>query len=396
MTDALKVQKRRPAMKKNSSRSVEMKATVERKGRMNNAPGRTVSHRPDYQAVVGLDVGDRQTHYCVLDLDGGLTAEGALVTREASLRMQLEGKARMRIALEAGAHSPWISRLLVDWGHEVIVANPRNVRIISTSNSKNDPADARLLARLAHVGPELLSPVHQRSEKTQVDLALIRARDVAVQSRTKIVNAVRGIVKSTGLRLPKSSTLTFARKAKDACPEALKPALLPLLRVIEELTREIELYEKVVVKKAETEYPETNAIRTIHGVGPLTALAFVLVLNNDRSRFRRSRDVGCFIGLRPKQRESGQRAPQLGITKAGDPLLRRLATQCAQYVLGPFGKDSALRRWGISLASRGGKNAKKRAVIAVARKLVILMHRIWLTQEIYEPLRGVAEKSTAA
>ena len=142
--------------------------------------------------------------------------------------------------------------------------------------------------------------------------------------------------------------------------------------------------------------PEAQRLRTHPGVGPLTALAFVLVLNNDRSRFRRSRDVGCFIGLRPKQRESGQRAPQLGITKAGDPLLRRLATQCAQYVLGPFGKDSALRRWGISLASRGGKNAKKRAVIAVARKLVILMHRIWITQEIYEPLRGVAEKSTAA
>jgi transposase len=384
-------------MKKNSSRSVEMKATdVERKGRMKNAPGRRASRRPDYQAVVGLDVGDRQIHYCVLDLAGGLTAEGAVATREASLRLQFEGKARMRIALEAGAHSPWISRLFVEWGHDVIVANPRNVRMISESNSKNDPADARLLARLAHVGPELLSPVHQRSEKTQLDLALIRARDVAVQSRTKIVNAVRGIVKSTGVRLPKSSTLTFARKAKDACPEALKPALLPLLRVIEELTREIELYEKVVLKKAETEYPETNAIRTIHGVGPLTALAFVLVLNNDRSRFRRSRDVGCFIGLRPKQRESGQRAPQLGITKAGDPLLRRLATQCAQYVLGPFGKDSALRRWGMSLALRGGKNAKKRAVIAVARKLVILMHRIWITQEIYEPLRGVVEKSTAA
>jgi transposase len=118
----------------------------------------------------------------------------------------------------------------------------------------------------------------------------------------------------------------------------------------------------------------------------------VLLLNNDRSRFRRSRDVGCYIGLRPKQRESGQRAPQLGITKAGDPLLRRLATQCAQYILGPFGKDSALRRWGLSLALRGGKNAKKRAVIAVARKLVILMHRIWITQEVYEPLRGVASK----
>jgi len=307
-------------MKKNISRSVEMKATaVERKAGVRNAPGRTVRQPPDYQAVVGLDVGDRQTHYCVLDLDGELAVEGAVATKEASLRVQFEGKARMRIALEAGTHSPWISRLLLELGHDVIVANPRNVRMISASDSKNDPADARLLARLAHVGPELLSPIQQRSEKTQVDLALVRARDVAVQSRTKIVNAVRGIVKSTGLRLPSSSTLTFARKAKDACPKVLRSALLPLLRVIEELTREIELYEKLVTKKADTEYPETKAIRTIYGVGPLTALAFVLVLNNDRGRFQRSRDVGCYIGLRPKQRESGQRAPQLGITKAGDP-----------------------------------------------------------------------------
>jgi transposase len=269
------------------------------------------------------------------------------------------------------------------------------VRLISKSTSKNDPADARTLARLARVGPELLSPIQPRSEKTQMDLALVRARDVAVQSRTRLINSVRGIVKSTGRRLPKSSTLTFARKAKEACPEVLQPALLPLLRMIEELTREIEAYEKLVIQKAESEYPETKAIRTIYGVGPVTALTFVLLLNNDRKRFLKSRDVGCYIGLRPKQRESGQSAPQLGITKVGDSLLRRLATQCAQHILGPFGKDSALRRWGLSLALRGGKNAKKRAVVAVARKLVVLMHRIWITQEVYEPLRGVAN-STAA
>jgi transposase len=287
-------------MKKNSSSSVKMKVTRSSK----NALSKMGSQAPDYQAVVGLDVGDQKTHYCVLGLDGELVAEGSVATREASLRVQFEGKPRMRIALEAGAHSPWLSRLLVEMGHEVIVANPRNLRMISESDAKNDPADARLLARLAHVGPELLSPIQQRSEKTQMDLALVRARDVAVQTRTKIINAVRGIVKSTGVRLPKSSTLTFARKAKEACPEALKPVLLPLLSVVEELTRQIELYEKLVAKKAETEYPETKAIRTIHGVGPLTALAFVLILNNDRNRFRRSRDVGCYIGLRPKQKES--------------------------------------------------------------------------------------------
>jgi len=383
-------------VKKNSNRFVEMKATtIEAKANVTNPKGTGISQGLDYQAVVGLDVGDRKIHYCVLDPGGELAVEGALANQEASLRVQFEGKARMRIALEAGTHSPWISRLLVQWGHDVIVANPRKVRLISKSTSKNDPADARTLARLARVGPELLSPIQPRSEKTQVDLALVRARDVAVQSRTRLINSVRGIVKSTGRRLPKSSTLTFARKAKEACPEVLQPALLPLLRMIEELTREIEAYEKLVIQKAEGEYPETKAIRTIYGVGPVTALTFVLLLNNDRNRFLKSRDVGCYIGLRPKQRESGQSAPQLGITKVGDSLLRRLATQCAQHILGPFGKDSALRRWGLSLALRGGKNAKKRAVVAVARKLVVLMHRIWITQEAYEPLRGVAN-STAA
>jgi len=140
---------------------------------------------------------------------------------------------------------------------------------------------------------------------------VIRAREVAVQTRTKIVNAVRGMVKSTGHRLPASPTLTFARKASDACPEALQPALAPLIRLVHTLTDDIAAYDRLVVEKARA-YPETAAIQTIHGVGALTAVAFVLVLNNDRSRFTRSRDVGCYLGLKPKQRESGMRSPQLG------------------------------------------------------------------------------------
>ena len=383
--------KGRPAVKKNSKRSKEAKPSARAV-----RPNGIVANDASYWAVAGLDVGDRRTHCCLLDLEGNVAAEGVLATREAAVRMQFEGKARMRIALEAGTHSGWMARLLAALGHEVIVANPRQLRLIAASDSKCDRADARLLARLAHFGPELLAPVQPRSEQTQNALALVRAREAAVQARTKLVNAVRGIVKSAGERLPSSATLTFARKAKQACPEALQPALGPLLRVIEELTREIALYDKLVVKKAETEYPETRAIRTIHGVGPLTALTFVLILNNDRSRFRRSRDVGCYVGLRPKRRDSGAGSPQLGITKAGDPLLRRLATQCAQHVLGPFGKDSALRRWGLSLALRGGKNAKRRAIVAVARKLVILMHRLWITQQVYDPLRGLAADCAAA
>src|SRR5262245_53534736 len=248
-----------------------------------------VSVMSQYQAVVGLDVGDRQSHYCVLDLSGAVVAAGVVKTTERSFRVLFEGKGRMRIALEAGTHSPWISRLLSALDHEVLVANPRKLRLIAESDTKHDRADAHLLARLAHVGPALLAPIQLRSAQTQNDLALIRAREVAVQTRTKIVNAVRGMVKSTGHRLPASATLTFARKATEVCPEALRPALLPLIRLVQTLTDHIAVYDRLVQETART-YPETETIRTIPGVGALTAVAFVLVLNNDRSRFRRSRD----------------------------------------------------------------------------------------------------------
>jgi transposase len=349
----------------------------------------------ELHAVMGLDVGDKQTHFCMLDPSGEFVAEGAVVTSDAGLRSLLAGRPRMRVALEAGTHSGWIGRLVERLGHELIVANPRQLALISKSDSKNDRNDARMLAQLAVTGPELLAPVRPRSAKTQCDLAWVRSREVAVEARTKIINAVRGIVKTSGVRLPKCSTATFGTKIQALCPEALKEALLPLLRIVQELTREIQLYDKLVARKAKEEYPETAAIETIDGVGPLTALTFVLVLDNDRARFQRSRDVGCFIGLRPRQRDSGMRSPQLGITKAGDPLLRRLATQCAQYILGPFGRDSALRRWGLGLITRGGKRAKQRAVVAVARKLVILMHRLWVRQEHYDPLHGVSVAAAA-
>lgn len=382
-------------MKKNISMTVMTASAVDAtETPAPRAAADAASSAPRYHAVVGLDVGDRQSHYCVLDLDGSVLTEGTVATKEASLRVLFEGKGRMRIALEAGTHSPWISRSWIGLRHEVFVANPRKLRLIAESDAKHDRADAHLLARLAHVGPALLSPIHSRSAQTPIDLAVIRARAVAVQTRTKIVNAVRGMVKSTGHRLPASPTLTFARKATETCPEALQPALLPLIRLVQTLTDDIAAYDRVVAAKAHA-YPETQAIQSIHGVGALTAVAFVLVLNNDRARFTRSRDVGCYLGLKPKQRDSGKRSPQLGITKAGDPLIRRLATQSAQYILGPFGRDSALRRWGLSLASHGGKNAKKRAVVAVARKLVVLMHRIWITQDAYDPMRGVAVHSAA-
>jgi len=347
-------------------------------------------------AVVGIDLGDKRSTYCVVDLTGLPIGDGVVTTSSDALKAVFGGTGRMRIALECGTHSPWISRLLEELGHEVIVANPRRLRLISESDRKNDKADARTLARLAQAAPDLLAPVHHRSEQTQLDLATIKAREAAVRSRTALVSAIRGIVKSGGSRLAVCSTGVFARSALEACPTVLREALLPLIRIVQTLTIEIRGYDKAIVNMAEKKYPETAAILTIPGIGPLTALTFVLLLNNDPRRIPKSRDLGCYLGLQPKQQDSGKHVSQLGITKAGDGLMRKLAVQCAQFMLGKFGKDCALKRWGLAISLRGGKNAKKRAVVAVARKLLILMHRLWKTQSSFVPFYGSSVEPQAA
>jgi transposase len=270
------------------------------------------------------------------------------------------------------------------------------LRLIAESNRKNDKADARTLATVTQAAPGLLKQVHHRSERVQLDLATIKARDTAVQARSRMVAAIRGIVKSTGGRLTVCSTGAFAKKAFESCPATLRDALTPLMRIIEQLTAEIRQYDRVIERKMKSEYPEAAPILTIPGVGPLTALTFVLLLDNDPNRFSKSRDLGCYFGLQPKQQDSGKFVSQLGITKAGDQLMRKLAVQCSHFMLGRFGRDSALRRWGLALCLRGGSNAKKRAVVAVARKLLILMHRLWKTQTAFVPFPGMQTVPQAA
>ena len=339
-------------------------------------------------AVVGIDLGDKHSAYCALDRAGAVIGDGVVKTSPEALEAVFGGTGRMRIAVECGTHSPWVSRLLQELGHELIVANPRRLRLISESDRKNDKADSRTLARLAQSAPDLLAPVHHRSKEVQIDLATIKARDAIIRSRTALISAIRGIIKSSGSRLAVCSTGVFAKTAMDNCPAALRDALLPLMRIVQELTNEIRAYDRAITTKAEREYPETAAILTIPGVGPLTALTFVLLLNNNPQRIPKSRDLGCYFGLQPRQQDSGKHVSQLGITKAGDGLMRKLAVQCAHFMLGKFGKDCALKRWGLALAVRGGKNAKKRAIVAVARKLLILMHRLWKTQESFAPFYG--------
>jgi len=298
----------------------------------------------------------------------------------------------MRIALETGTHSPWVSRVLKDCGHEVIVANSRKLRLIYENRRKNDRVDAMYLARLARLDPQLLSPVEHRGPEAQKDLALLRSRDALIQARTQLINHSRGLVKSIGQRLPRCDSDAFARKILGAVPESLKAGLLPVLEMIESLSVQIKLLDRRVDTLANQAYAETKLLRQVTGVGPITSLGYVLILENHR-RFAKSRAVGSYVGLTPGSRRSGNSDPQMRITKEGDALLRRLLVGSAQYILGPFGPDTDLRRFGLRIAQRGGKNAKKRAIVAVARKLAVLLHHLWRSGEVYVPLYQETRKT---
>lgn len=344
---------------------------------------------------VGIDLGDKYSHLTTIDQDGQLVEESRLQSTRQAFERRFSNTGRCRIAMEVGSHSRWASHLLNELGHDVLVANARKLRAIYDNPRKGDRADAETLARLARLDPKLLSPIHHRSPQAQADLAVIRSRDALVRSRTKLINHVRGMVKASGTRLPCCSAASFSTKVAGAIPDSMQPSLLPILEIIGSVTREIREYDRKIEQLCEERYPETRHLQQIAGVGSLTALAFVLTLETP-DRFRKSRDVGPALGLVPKRDQSGDQDPQLRITKCGDPYLRQLLVHSAHYILGPFGPDCDLRRWGMKLAERGGKNAKKRALVAVARKLAVLLHHLWKTGETYHPFYQSHEPEVVA
>ena len=343
---------------------------------------RTTTRMEKPEITIGLDLGDRFSHYCMLNSDGDVIETGRIPTTEAALRRHFEGEPAMRIALECGTHSPWISRLLEQLGHPVIVANARKIRAITASESKNDRNDAEKLARFAFCDPRLLSPIQHRSPERQQDLNLIQARGTLVRARTMIVNALRGLVKSAGGRLPACSTQGFQTRVESSVPPAMVECARPLLEQIAALTTNIQQMDRSIEQLGKR-YPEIGVLRTAPGVGALIAAAYVLTLDRPDA-VKHSRQAGAFLGLRPRQSQSGDSDPQHRISKTGNIYLRSLLVQAAHYVLGHFGPDSELRRWGLKLAASGGKRGKKRAIVAVARKLAVILHRMWQTGKVWQ------------
>ncbi len=341
---------------------------------------------PRGNIAIGVDLGDQYSQLCTVDGDGDQVATARVRTTPAALERWFREQAPARVILEAGTHSPWASRLLSELGHEVFVANPRKLRLIYENDRKDDRVDAEYLARVGRLDPKLLGGITHRGETAQADLALLQARAVLVRTRTQLVNHARGVVKAVGGRLPSCAAAAFHRKAAAAVPAMLRSALAPVLAQLAQVTYQIRTYDREIARLCLERYPETARLRQVPGVGPLIALAYVLVLE-DPARFRRSRAVGPYLGLCPGREQSGAHDPQLHITRAGNPWLRCLLVQGAQYILGPRGEDCELRRHGERIAARGGKAAKKRAVIAVTRKLAVLLHQLWASGAVYEPLR---------
>lgn len=341
----------------------------------------------ELSTVVGVDIGDKYCQLYVIDNATGEEIEQVRVpTRPTSFERCFETRSPARVVLEVGSHAGWISRLLTAMEHEVLVADPRKARNLMGKEEKDDRLDAELLARFGRADPKLLKPVRLRSEETQCALSVIRSRDALVRARTMLVNQVRSAVKTIGQKLPGCSAKSF-HKLRVFVPELLEDAQQPTMEAIETLTTQIRKLDQTIESMCDEDYPQTKPLRGICGVGPITALTYVLTIE-DPHRFEKSRQVGAYLGLCRRRWQSGDDDPELKISKAGDAMLRRLLIQCAHYILGVHGPDSDLRRWGLRYAGRGGKAAKKRAVVGVARRLAVLMHRLWVSGEQYDPLRN--------
>lgn len=337
----------------------------------------------EQKLTVGLDLGDRDSRYCILDEGGEIVSEGSLRTTKTGLNALFEKMPPSRVALEVGTHSPWVSRHLAELGHAVVVANPHKVKLITQSVRKNDRVDAHKLARLARVDPQLLSPIRHRGAQAQADLGVIRARAELVESRTALINSARGLVKPMGERLKSCDAGQVEESLAEGLSEGAQTMIGPLLKSVEAMREQIGVYDRKIDAIAER-YPEVELLTAVNGVGQLIALTFILTIE-DPQRFRQSREVGAFLGLQPKQRESGESQPELGISKAGDRLLRSYLVQAAHCMLRKGAPESDLRAWGLAKAG-SGKRAKRRALVGMARKLAVLLHHLWVNGEVYDPL----------
>lgn len=333
----------------------------------------------------GIDVHSRTSDLCELSSGGKVLRRAHFSSTQYGFRKQFEGVAAMRVVMESGGSTPWVYRLLCELGHEVIVVNPRQLRLVAESTLKSDRIDAEILARLSRFDLELLRPVYQRSEEGQALRTKMRVRTSLVRARVALINQVKGTLRSQGVRFSSTIAATFVVKWSEAkMPRPLRELLDPLVGAIGELTDRIELVQQELVALSHSD-ELLERMQEVPGVGPLVSVAFLGWVDR-ADRFRKSRDVGACLGLRPAVRASGGSKRTGHISREGDSEMRWLLVQAAHASLAVH-RDSALKRWGERLVSQIGK---KKAVVALARKLAVILHRLWVTGESYRAFPAVA------
>lgn len=333
--------------------------------------------------TIGLDLGDKKHSVCVLDGRGEIVAQRKLPNQREALRELIGEFPEATVAMEAGMHSPWISRLFKELGCEVIVANPRKVRAISQNERKSDERDAEMLARLARVDTSLLHPIEHGSEEAQQHLLSLKLRDSLVRTRVNLISSIRFTLKSLGYDIKNTSSASFHKQVMKEVPASCLGAISPLLAVLGNIAVQVKELEDNIARLIRERYPQAQRLQQIEGVGPITSLYFVLKVG-DPSRFNNVREIGAYLGLCPRRDQSGGTDKQLRISKCGDTYLRCLLVNAAQYLLGPFGPPCALKDYGVRLQGGGTAREKKRAVVAVARKLAVLMMSLWKNGSEYE------------
>jgi transposase len=338
--------------------------------------------------TIGVDLGDNKHHYCVLDQAGNRLEEGRLTNTRAALSDLASQYPGARVAMEVGTHSPWISHHLAAEGCETFVANARKLRAVYDNERKCDVRDARMLAKIARLDTDLLSPIQHISPEALGDRMVLGNRDRLVEYRKALIQSVRSSVKSLGWRIKSCSAEVFPRRVREelGAEERLLQSIEPMLGAVEKMTEGIGSLEREIERLSAEKYEITQVFRQISGVGPITSLAFVLAVE-DPHRIAKTRDVGAYFGMVPRRDQSGGSDKALGISKTGNEYVRKLLVQCAQYILGVHGPQSDLRSFGLRLAERGGKAGKKKAIVAVARKLAVILLSLWKSGEDYRPLR---------
>ncbi|MEJ2024433.1 MAG: IS110 family transposase [Deltaproteobacteria bacterium] len=327
----------------------------------------------------GMDVHQKYSEVCLLDEGGEVVERARIRTSRSGLGRYFSAKNKMKVVLEAGGSSPWVSRLVESCGHEVVVCSPRRVRLIAESTLKNDRIDAEVLARLVRIDPGFLGRVQQRSERAQVLRSKLTVRSRLVTTRTKWINTVKGILRALGYTVPGGASRTFCYRVRSVeLPEELATTIEPLLRQLDAVNEEIIRCEKEL-RNIASAMPEVMHLQEVPGVGLIVSLYFVLTVD-DPYRFRKSRDIPAFFGLRPKMRSSGDVSTYGRISKQGDPEMRRLLIQAA-HALMQCRTPCALQDWATKVVQRRGY---AKAMVALARKLGVVMHHLWVTGEVFE------------